>query len=157
MSILLLPGGFFLLRVHALLREVSRHEAGFQAPAATEDVHESDLPARRGPPSARAGILPGVRAVSSHRHGILTPTTRRGPRKVFTFVKVVSLRVPPASARVCELHSNDAPDPPAESLPDLSEQTALVPSAASLVRLAEPVEPREGPIHGSDAPVALPR
>ena len=72
----------FLLRVHALLREVSRHEAGFQAPAATEDVHEGDLPARRGPPSARAGILPGVRAVSSHRHGILTPTTRRGPRKV---------------------------------------------------------------------------
>mmetsp|Transcript_8021 Transcript_8021/g.36367 ORF Transcript_8021/g.36367 Transcript_8021/m.36367 type:complete len:376 (-) Transcript_8021:293-1420(-) len=79
-----------------------------------------------------------------------------------TFVRVSlragSLRVPPASARVCELlHSNDAPDPPAESLPDLSEQAALVTRAASLVRVAEPVEPGERPIHRPDAAsVALP-
>ena len=35
----------------------------------------------------------------------------------------------------------------AEPLPNLAEQTALIPRAARLVRLAEPVEPRYGPIH----------
>ena len=72
MPVVLFAGGVLLFRNHAFLRTVSRHEAGLEAAPAAEDVHEGDVPTRRGPPTARTGVLPRMRAVSSRGHGILT-------------------------------------------------------------------------------------